>query len=76
MSMAESNIPANLQELEETIIELEEYRERLVHDMTNMAQRAKITKSQMMANLEPDLNKIDQTLEQLRNQKTALTGTN
>ena len=74
--MTESTAPANLQELEEAIAELEEYRERLVNDMTNMAQRAKISKTQMMANLEPELNTIDRTLQQLRDQKTALASTN
>jgi hypothetical protein len=35
-----------------------------------MAQRAKIMKSQALANLEPNLAKIDATLESLRQQKS------
>lgn len=74
--MTESTAPATLQELDETIVEMETYRERLVNDMTNMAQKAKISKSQMMTNLEPELNQIDQALQELRDQKAALVGAN
>jgi hypothetical protein len=74
--MTESTAPATLPELEETIAEMETYRERLVNDMTNMAQKAKVSKSQMMTNLEPELNQIDIALQQLRDQKTALVSEN
>lgn len=74
--MTESTAPATLQDIDEAIVEMETYRERLVNDMTNMAQKAKISKSQMMTNLEPELNQIDQALQQLRNQKAALVGAN
>ena len=74
--MTEPTTPADLQELVEAITALEEYRERLVADTTTMAQRAKITKSQVMANLEPELQQIDNTLQQLRDQQTALAGSN
>jgi flagellar biosynthesis chaperone FliJ len=72
----ESTAPATLQDIDEAIVEMETYRERLVSDMTNMAQKAKISKSQMMTNLEPELNQIDQALQQLRDQKAALVGAN
>jgi flagellar biosynthesis chaperone FliJ len=74
--MTESTALATLQEIEEAIAEMETYRERLVSDMTNMAQKAKVSKSQMMTNLEPELNQIDHALQQLRNQKTTLVGAN
>jgi hypothetical protein len=74
--MTESTTPADLQELVDAIAALEEYRERLVADTMTMAQRAKITKSQVMANLEPELQQIDNTLQQLRDQQTALTSNN
>ncbi len=74
--MIESTAPATIQDIDEAINEMETYRERLVSDMTNMAQKAKISKSQMMTNLEPELNQIDQALQQLREQKTALVGAN
>ncbi len=60
------------QELTELIAELEEYRERLVNDTLTMAQRAKMLRSQALAQLEPDLAKIDATLQALRNQQAAL----
>ncbi len=74
--MTEPTTLATLPELEETIAEMEAYRERLVNDMTTMAQRAKISKSQMMTNLEPELNQIDSALHQLREQKTSLVSAN
>jgi flagellar biosynthesis chaperone FliJ len=74
--MTESTTPATLQDIDEAIAEMETYRERLVSDMTNMAQKAKVSKSQMMTNLEPELNQIDQALQQLRDQKAALVGAN
>ncbi len=74
--MTEPTTPADLQELVDAIAALEEYRERLVADTMTMAQRAKITKSQVMANLEPELQQIDNTLQQLRDQQTALTSNN
>ncbi len=57
---------ASPQELTEIIAELEQYRERIVNDTLAMAQRAKIMKSQALANLEPNLAKIDATLQTLR----------
>ncbi|MBH8553554.1 hypothetical protein I8751_14475 [Nostocaceae cyanobacterium CENA357] len=65
--------PVTAQELTEVIAELEEYRERLVSDTLTMAQRAKMLRSQALAQLEPDLAKIDATLQALRNQQAALT---
>lgn len=72
--MTESTTLASLPELEEAIAELQEYRDRLVSDMTAMAQKAKISKSQMMTNLEPELQQIDKAIEGLQVQKTSLVG--
>ena len=58
------------QELAEMISELEQFRERIVNDTLATAQRAKIMKSQALANLEPNLAKIDSTLETLRQQQS------
>ena len=57
-------------QLTEMIEDLESYRERIVSDTLAMAQRAKIMKSQALANLEPNLAKIDATLESLRQPKS------
>ncbi|TYQ23517.1 hypothetical protein PseudUWO311_22300 [Pseudanabaena sp. UWO311] len=57
---------ATPQELAEMISELEQFRERIVNDTLATAQRAKIMKSQALATLEPNLAKIDTTLQTLR----------
>jgi hypothetical protein len=64
--------PATAEALTEIIAELEQYRERLVNDTLSMAQRAKIMKSQALANLEPSLAQIDAQIEALRQQQAAL----
>lgn len=60
---------ATSQELAEMISELEQFRERIVNDTLSTAQRAKIMKSQALATLEPNLAKIDATLQTLRQQQ-------
>ncbi len=64
--------PATPEALTEIIAELEQYRERLVNDTLSMAQRAKIMKSQALANLEPSLAQIDAQIEALRQQQATL----
>jgi hypothetical protein len=64
--------PATPEALTEIIAELEQYRERLVSDTLSMAQRAKIMKSQALANLEPSLAQIDAQIEALQQQQAAL----
>ncbi|MCL1495210.1 MAG: hypothetical protein M1G31_31335 [Pseudanabaena sp. Salubria-1] len=61
---------ATPQELAEMISELEQFRERIVNDTLATAQRAKIMKSQALATLEPNLAKIDSTLQTLRQQQS------
>jgi flagellar biosynthesis chaperone FliJ len=67
---------ATAQELAEAIADLEQYRERLVTDTLAMAQRAKVMRTTALANLEPELGKIDATIQALRDQQTALTAAN
>jgi flagellar biosynthesis chaperone FliJ len=67
---------ATAQELAEAIADLEQYRERLVNDTLAMAQRAKVMRATALSNLEPELGKIDATIQALRDQQTALTATN
>jgi hypothetical protein len=61
---------ATPQELAEMISELEQFRERIVNDTLATAQRAKIMKTQALATLEPNLAKIDATLQTLRQQQS------
>jgi hypothetical protein len=58
--------------LEEVIAEFEKYRERLVNEMTITAQKAKLPKKKAMAQIEPELAKIDAALQHLRTQQAAL----
>jgi hypothetical protein len=64
---------ATPEELIEMITDLEQYRERIVSDTLAMAQKAKIMKSQALANLQPNLAKIDATLESLRQHQSKST---
>ena len=67
---------ATAQELTEVIEELEQYRERLVNETLATAQRAKLMKKTVMAQMEPELAKIDATLQALRAQQASLTASN
>ncbi|HAZ47889.1 MAG TPA: hypothetical protein DDW76_03290 [Cyanobacteria bacterium UBA11369] len=64
---------ATPEELAETIAEFEQYRERLVNETLATAQRAKVMKANAMAQLEPELAKIDAIISQLRERHAALT---
>jgi hypothetical protein len=64
------------QDIAEIIAELEQYRERLVQETTETAKRAKLMRVSMMAQLEPELVKIDSALQELRNQQATLTASN
>jgi hypothetical protein len=70
-----SNIsePVTPQAIAEVIQEFEVYRQRLIDDLTNAAQKAKLPKSKLNARLEPELAQIDETLANLRAQHAALT---
>ena len=62
-----------IQELTEVIAELEAYRERLSNETLTMAKRAKLLRSKALSDLEPELTRIDATLEALRTQLAQLT---
>ncbi|MBE9038064.1 hypothetical protein [aff. Roholtiella sp. LEGE 12411] len=64
------------QDLAEVIAELEQYRERLVKETTEAAKRAKVMRISLMAQLEPELTKIDFALQELRNQQANLMVSN
>ncbi|NJL63796.1 MAG: hypothetical protein HC903_20600 [Methylacidiphilales bacterium] len=61
------------QEIAELIAEFEEYRERLVSETMQTAQKAKLMKKTVMSQLEPELAKIDAALEALREQQAGLS---
>jgi regulator of replication initiation timing len=64
------------QEVAELIAEFEKYRERLVSETMETAQKAKLMKKTVMSQLEPELAKIDAALEALREQQAGLIGEN
>jgi hypothetical protein len=74
--MTTNNAPTSAQELLEVIAELEQYRERLLNDTLAIAQKAKMQKKAVMAQLEPELAQIDTILENLRQQEAALSAAN
>ena len=61
------------EEIDQVIQEFEQYRERLVNETMTTAKKAKLAKSKVMAQLEPELAKIDNVLANLRAQHAALT---
>ena len=65
--------PVTAEELASVILELEQYRQRLIDDMTAAAQKAKLPPSKLKKRLEPELAKIDATLENLRAQHGAIS---
>ncbi|NET03279.1 MAG: acetyltransferase [Merismopedia sp. SIO2A8] len=64
----------SLQEVEEVIAGLEQYRERLINDAMKMAKQVKLPKKQVIAQLEqhPEITKIDQALKNIRSQQVAM----
>lgn len=71
-----TNKPATASELAEVINEFEQYRDRLLTETMAAAKKAKLPQKTALAQLEPQLAKIDLTLEKLREQHSALTQTN
>jgi phage gp36-like protein len=67
---------ATPEDLALAIADLEQYRERLVHDTMDMAKRAKVMKTQAQANLEPALARIDAMLDELRQRQASLAEEN
>ena len=63
-------------ELEEIMVELQKYRDRLVNDMLETIQKAQLPKAKSMAQIDPELAKTDAMMEALHARKAALIGTN
>ncbi len=68
----ENTKPITAEDLAEVIKEFEQYRERLLTETITTAQRAKLPKKTAMAQIEPELAKIDTTLLSLRQQQASL----
>jgi hypothetical protein len=64
------------QDVAEVMEELKKYRERLVNNAMETAQRAKLKQSAAMAQIEPELEKIDAALKDLQVQQAALATSN
>ncbi len=62
----------SIEEITELITEFEKYRERLTSETLDAAKKAKMSKKETMARLEPELAKIDAALAQLRAQLAAI----
>lgn len=63
-------------ELEEIITELQKYRDRLVHDTTEAIHKARLPKAKALAQMEPELIKIDAMLQDVRDRHAALLASN
>lgn len=65
---------ASAQEIQETIAELEKYRERLVNDIREIGKKVKLPKKQVEAQLQesPELLKVDAALENLRSHQATI----
>ncbi|MEM9215919.1 MAG: hypothetical protein AAGD25_16440 [Cyanobacteria bacterium P01_F01_bin.150] len=70
------NEPVTAEAIAETIAEFEQYRERLLNETLTAAKKAKMSKKETMANLEPELEKIDAVIQNLRAQHEAMVATN
>lgn len=64
------------QDVAEVMEELKKYRERLVNNALETAQRAKLKQSAAMAQIEPELERIDAALQDLQAQQAALAASN
>ena len=62
----------SIEEINELIVEFEKQRERLVTETVDAAKKAKISKKETMARLEPELAQIDAALTQLQAQLATL----
>lgn len=63
-------------ELEEIITELQKYRDRLVHDTTEAIHKARLPKAKALAQMEPELIKIDAMMQDVRDRHAALLASN
>jgi hypothetical protein len=63
-------------EIAEILVELQKYRDRLVNDTLEAVQKAKLPKSKAMAEMAPELAKIDAMLADLQERQAALVAIN
>ncbi|WP_373539357.1 hypothetical protein [Chamaesiphon sp.] len=63
-------------ELADIIAELQQYRDRLVHDTTDAIHKARLPKAKALAQLEPELLKIDAMMQDLHDRHAALIASN
>ncbi|MFM7546427.1 MAG: hypothetical protein ACKO3I_07965, partial [Synechococcales cyanobacterium] len=64
------------QEVAEVIREFEQYRERLMTEAIAAAQKAKLPQKTAMSKIEPELQQIEASLENLRTQLATLRAIN
>jgi SMC interacting uncharacterized protein involved in chromosome segregation len=69
-------INTTAQDVAEVMEELKKYRDRLVDNAMETAQRAKLKQSAAMAQIEPELEKIDAALKDLQVQQAELATSN
>lgn len=68
--------PVTAEAIAETIAEFEQYRERLLNETMTAAKKAKMSKKDTMAKLEPELEKIDAVIQNLRTQHESMVAAN
>ena len=79
--MTESDLTTDPQqvtaiELEEIVTELQKYRDRLVHDTTEAIHKARLPKAKAIAQMEPEIARIDAMLQELHDRHAALLASN
>jgi archaellum component FlaC len=72
--MSNNTTTPTLEEINEVLGELEQYRDRLINDMTEAAKKAKIMKSTMMQHIEPEVKDIDAKIAGLLQLKAQIEG--
>ncbi len=74
--MAESDLTTTeavtAADLAEIITELQKYRDRLVHDTTEAIHKAKLPKAKAIAQMEPELAKIDAMMQEIKDRHAAM----
>jgi hypothetical protein len=63
-------------ELAEIITELQKYRDRLVHDTTEAIHKARLPKAKAIAQMEPEIVRIDAMIQELHDRHAALVAGN
>ena len=79
--MTESDLTTDPQqvtaiELEEIVTELQKYRDRLVHDTTEAIHKARLPKAKAIAQMEPEIARIDAMIQELHDRHAALLASN